>query len=693
MQLFINNWASSLTLPATASAVQLSVPEADANLLTGLGTGDHYLLTLATLDVNGLETAWEVVRVTGHTAGVLDVLRAQEGTTALELEAATAISARLTQATMEELRDNGGPALSDTAPQALGAAAAGTSAAASRGDHVHALPTPAAIGAATAAQGATADTAVQPGDLATVATTGSYTDLADTPALGTAAATAAADYATAAQGALADGAIQATEKGAALGIATLDAGGKVPAAQMPSYVDDVLEFADFASLPVTGEAGKIYVTLDSNKTWRWGGSAYAEISASPGSTDAVTEGATNLYHTAARVRDAVLTGLSLATSTAVTATDSVLAAIGKLAARLALKEQVLAAGSNVTIDRTDPDNPIISASITGGGGGDVVGPASATNNEVALFDGITGKLLKGGGVLGTAAAANTGDFASAAQGALADAAIPSSEKGAALGVATLDAGGLVPAAQLPSYVDDVIEAADFASLPGTGESGKIYVTLDSNKTWRWGGSAYAEISASPGSTDAVTEGATNLYHTAARVLAAVLSGLSVATGGAIVNTDSVLVAFGKLQKQITDLTATVAGKQAALVSGTNIKSVNGATLLGAGDLAVSAAPIPVITETTTARVGALGDASSLVVCNNASASTYTVQPFATVPWPDATEIYVYRDAVGNLTLTAGAGVTIKAPSGGTLVLTDAMGVTLKYVSLNRWLVIGQTVAA
>lgn len=74
--------------------------------------------------------------------------------------------------------------------------------------------------------------------------------------------------------------------------------------------------------------------------------------------------------------------------------------------------------------------------------------------------------------------------------------IPATEKGANSGVATLDATGKVPASQLPSFVDDVIEAANFAALPATGEAGKIYVTLDDNKTYRWGGSAYAEISAS-----------------------------------------------------------------------------------------------------------------------------------------------------------------------------------------------------
>lgn len=74
--------------------------------------------------------------------------------------------------------------------------------------------------------------------------------------------------------------------------------------------------------------------------------------------------------------------------------------------------------------------------------------------------------------------------------------LDTSQKGAANGLAELDAGGMVPASQLPSYVDDVIEAADFAALPGTGTTGKIYVTLDDGKTYRWSGSAYVEISAS-----------------------------------------------------------------------------------------------------------------------------------------------------------------------------------------------------
>lgn len=70
-----------------------------------------------------------------------------------------------------------------------------------------------------------------------------------------------------------------SEKGSANGYAELDATGKVPSGQLPSFVNEVIEVADSAAPPV-GEAGKIYVTLDDNRTYRWGGSAYIEISPS-----------------------------------------------------------------------------------------------------------------------------------------------------------------------------------------------------------------------------------------------------------------------------------------------------------------------------------------------------------------------------------------------------------------------------
>lgn len=83
------------------------------------------------------------------------------------------------------------------------------------------------------------------------------------------------------------GAIPAVQKGAASGVAELDATGKVPAAQLPSYVDDVIEgylsggklYKETAhTTEITGETGKIYVDLHTNKTYRWSGSAFVVIS-------------------------------------------------------------------------------------------------------------------------------------------------------------------------------------------------------------------------------------------------------------------------------------------------------------------------------------------------------------------------------------------------------------------------------
>lgn len=146
--------------------------------------------------------------------------------------------------------------------------------------------------------------------------------------------------------------------------------------------------------------------------------------------------------------------------------------------------------------------------------------------------------IKNKPTLGTAAAAATTDFATAAQGTKADSAvqgikvnsstvspdsnkivnitvptsaadvsaIPTSAKGAASGVAELDSNGKVPSSQLPSYVDDVIEGYYYNSkfyeeathtTEITGETGKIYIDLSgTNKTYRWSGSGYTEISES-----------------------------------------------------------------------------------------------------------------------------------------------------------------------------------------------------
>ena len=70
-------------------------------------------------------------------------------------------------------------------------------------------------------------------------------------------------------------------------------GGKIPAAQLPSYVDDVLEYDTMSAFPTTGESGKIYVAKDTSLVYRWSGTQYVEISPSPAFDNTVTETSQN----------------------------------------------------------------------------------------------------------------------------------------------------------------------------------------------------------------------------------------------------------------------------------------------------------------------------------------------------------------------------------------------------------------
>lgn len=74
-----------------------------------------------------------------------------------------------------------------------------------------------------------------------------------------------------------DSQVKRSEMGAASGVATLDSTGKVPSSQLPSYVDDVLEYETKSVFPTTGEGGKIYVDKSTDTTWRWSGTTYTQI--------------------------------------------------------------------------------------------------------------------------------------------------------------------------------------------------------------------------------------------------------------------------------------------------------------------------------------------------------------------------------------------------------------------------------
>lgn len=150
-----------------------------------------------------------------------------------------------------------------------------------------------------------------------------------------------------------------------------------------------------------------------------------------------------------------------------------------------------------------------------------------------------------------------------------DAQVKRSEMGKASGVATLGTDGKIPTSQLPSYVDDVLEYDNKAAFPATGEVGKIYVAKDTNLTYRWGGSAYVEISAS------LALGETNSTAYAGDKGKALATRLSTAEGNISNNADDI----SSLEARTTKLEdgTTPAGKATKLSNGRKISITGDAT--------------------------------------------------------------------------------------------------------------------
>ena len=93
-------------------------------------------------------------------------------------------------------------------------------------------------------------------------------------------------------------------------IATLDGSGKVPSSQLPSYVDDVMEYADLAHFPPSGEMDKIYVALDTGFTYRWSGSLYVRLN----TYDEATQSASGLMSASDKTKlDGIETGANKTT--------------------------------------------------------------------------------------------------------------------------------------------------------------------------------------------------------------------------------------------------------------------------------------------------------------------------------------------------------------------------------------------
>jgi hypothetical protein len=200
-----------------------------------------------------------------------------------------------------------------------------------------------------------------------------------------------------------------------------------------------------------------------------------------------------------------ITGLSAALATKLDASGSI--ATSQVTGLQSMVTSQIASAAITTAQVTGFDSRVDSRIASG---------SMTTAQITGLSTALSGKSNTGH----THTASQVTDFSTAADARIA----------AAAGVSVCPlSGGLVPSGYLPSYVDDVLEYANLAGFPGTGTTGKIYVDLATNKTYRWSGSVYVEISSSPGSTDSVTEGSVNLYHTSGRADARVQAAKGSAT--------------------------------------------------------------------------------------------------------------------------------------------------------------------
>lgn len=207
---------------------------------------------------------------------------------------------------------------------------------------------------------------------------------------------------------------------------------------------------------------------------------------------------------------------------------------------------------------------------------------------------------------------------------------------AALEVAMADkadlVAGVVPTSQLPSYVDDVIEVANFAALPATGTAGKIYFTLDDGEQWRWATTVYVNTS----------------------------TGVQLGeTSGTAYRGDRGKTAYDHSQ----DITTNPHGVTKAQVG-----------LGSASNTADADKPVSIATQaeldlkenrlTLNDKVDdytlIITDASKLVRMNKATALNLTVPLNSSVAYPTGTRIYAQRTGAGLLTIVATGGVTITA---------------------------------
>lgn len=292
----------------------------------------------------------------------------------------------------------------------------------------------------------------------------------------------------------------------------------------------------------------------------------------------------------------------LSANRVITTPDTITRLKGGASGTLVSGDVTLAAGANMTINQTGSTITLVSTDTTYSAGNGLT--LSGTSFSLPVTTSGTGNVVTGITQTANGITVSLGSMPTAAD--LANY-VPLSQKGAANGVASLDASGLVPASQLPSYVDDVLEGyyktadgkfykeAAYTNLIA-GETGKIYVSLDTNKTYRWTGTTFVYITS--GAVDSVN-GLTGVV-----VLNKSHVGLS--------NVDNTADAA----KSVLSASKWTAARTITLSGVTSTAQ----TIDGSGNVAIPVTAVPATLLTGTAAVNTTGSAAKLTTARTISAS-------------------------------------------------------------------------
>lgn len=296
------------------------------------------------------------------------------------------------------------------------------------------------------------------------------------------------------------------------------------------------------------------------------------------------------------------TAYDLSANRSFTTPDTVTRLKGGASGSLVSGDVTLAAGANMAISQTGNTITLASTDTTYSAGNGLT--LTGTSFSLPVTTSGSGNVVTGIIQTANGITVSLGSMPTAAD--LANY-IPLSQKGAANGVAILDASGQVPASQLPSYVDDVLEgyykAADakfykeaaYTNLIA-GETGKIYVSLDTNKTYRWTGTTFVYITS--GAVDSVN-GLTGVV-----VLNKSHVGLS--------NVDNTADAA----KSVLSASKWTAARTITLSGVTSTAQ----TIDGSGNVAIPITAVPATLLTGTAAVNTTGSAAKLTTARTISAS-------------------------------------------------------------------------